>query len=747
MSFFTDKRTLIVGALSFFSSVSTVMLTTQANSSSVPFFTESGNTPQMVVNHNVAKEQSYILQGLGRDALVSAVERVGGAVAREFPIINAISAYLTISQVDELANISGLNVTEDRNVMTMGNGKGNLANTAGQLKKFAIDNNIATQTQADLLHEMGITGAGVTVAILDSGTLMGGSQGKYLLQNQYERSRAFYKYDAIQSRKNRVLNDDQNGHGSHVAGIIASSLKTDEGKFNGIAPDVYLLSVKAFDASGNGSYTDILDGLNYIYQNRNRYRIRVLNLSLGASVQSNYWSDPINQAVMRLWDAGIVVVTSVGNSGSDYATVTVPGNNPYIISVGALTDSYTPYDTSDDRMTTFSSKGPSVEGFVKPEIVAFGGHIASKMNKSLLQNKNFVESDTGEDYHLVSGTSQAAAVVTGTIALMLQYDSSLSPDDVKCRLIDSASAVKDPTTGEYYGPFTQGAGLINAYAAVTSDAYGCANVGLDIEADLNGVAHFKGPARVTEQGQLLVALGNGGFVAESSIQDSLSSIGGSIWGISTSLQGVSYSSSSSSSYSSGSSSSYSSSSSSSYSSGSSSSYSSGSGSSYSSSTVSLSSSSGSNTITTQGSIWDGFTAIEGSLWDGSTAIEGSIWDGSTTIQGSIWDGSTAIEGSIWDGSTILEGSLWDGFSVLEGSIWDGSIELEGSLWDGLSSLEGSIWDGTNRLEGSIWDNSSAIEGSIWDSSYSVKSVEQTLIDESTVYDNQVSDKLLDIDLD
>ncbi|GAA6184174.1 S8 family peptidase [Aliiglaciecola sp. NS0011-25] len=684
MSFFTDKKTLLVGALSLIGSVSAVMLTTQANSSSVPFFTESGSTPQMVIKQNVAKEQSYILQGLGRDALVSAVERVGGAVAREFPIINAISAYLSVSQADELANISGLHVTADRNVMTMGSDNGKLESASGQLKKFAIDNNIATQTQADLLHERGITGRGVTVAVLDSGTLMGGSQGKYLLRNQYDRARAFYKYNAIKSKKTRTLNDDQNGHGSHVTGIIASSLKSEDGKFNGMAPDVYLLSVKAFDASGNGSYTDVLDGLNYIYQNRNRYRIRVLNLSLGASVQSNYWSDPINQAVMRLWDAGIVVVTSVGNTGSDYATVSVPGNNPYIITVGAATDSYTPSDASDDRMTTFSSKGPSVEGFVKPEIVAFGGHISSKMNKNLLKNKNFVESETGEDYHMISGTSQAAAVVTGTVALMLQHNPYLSPDDVKCRLIDSASAMTDPSTGEAYGPFTQGAGLINAYAAVTSTASGCANVGLDLTADLNGVAHFKGPARVTEQGQLLLALGNGEFVAEGSIWDGTTTIEGSIWDGLTAIEG---------------------------------------------------------------SIWDGTTALQGSIWDGSATIEGSIWDGTTALQGSIWDGSTILEGSIWDGFSVLEGSIWDGTTALEGSLWDGLSSLEGSIWDGSTALEGSIWDGLSSIQGSIWDALTSIEGSVWDGNTSIETVNQALLDESVANDEQQSNQLLEIEID
>ncbi|WP_343862799.1 S8 family peptidase, partial [Aliiglaciecola litoralis] len=270
----------------------------------------------------------------------------------------------------------------------------------------------------------------------------------------------------------------------------ASSLQSENGKYNGMAPDVYLLSVKAFDGTGSGSYTNVLDGLNYIYQNRARYRIRVVNLSLGADVQSTYWNDPINQAVMRLWDAGVVVVTSAGNSGSDYGSVTVPGNNPYVISVGAVTDNFTESNFSDDRITTFSSKGPTFEGFVKPEVVAFGGHVRSKMNKGLLTNQNLVEDDLGEDYYQISGTSQAAAVVSGTVALMLQYNPYLTPDDVKCRLMDSASQLRDPATGKTYDPLTQGSGLINAYAAVMSQASGCANVGLDIQADLNGVQHF-----------------------------------------------------------------------------------------------------------------------------------------------------------------------------------------------------------------------------------------------------------------
>jgi serine protease AprX len=470
----------------------------------------------MVVSRSLRQEHSYILQGLGRSALVSAVEKVGGAVAREFPIINAISAYLTSSQATELASVSGLRMTEDRNVMTMEltGTYDSVLDSTSYVKTFAIDNFITSQTGANQLHDMGITGKGVTVAVLDSGTLMGSKIGKPLQKNSEDRGRALSKYNALTGRNVKSLDDDQNGHGSHIAGIVASSLQSADGKFNGMAPDVYLLSVKAFDETGSGSYSDVLDGLNYIYEKHQQLNIRVVNLSLGAEVQSTYWNDPINQAVMRLWEAGVVVVTSAGNSGSDYGTITVPGNTPYVITVGAVTDSYTEFDTADDRVTSFSSRGPTFEGFVKPEMVAFGGHIRSKLDAQLLVKKNFVEDDLGLDYYQVSGTSQAAALVTGTVALMLQNDKSLTPDEIKCRLIDSATKLTNPNTGMTFDPFTQGAGLINAYDAVMSQASGCANVGLDIQADLNNIQHFIGPTVITEAGELGIMLSNGDVLTE-----------------------------------------------------------------------------------------------------------------------------------------------------------------------------------------------------------------------------------------
>jgi subtilisin family serine protease len=182
----------------------------------------------------------------------------------------------------------------------------------------------------------------------------------------------------------------------------------------------------------------------------------------------------------------------------------VPGNVPYVITVGALTDNYTPYDRSDDKLASFSGSGPTYEGFVKPEVVAPGGHIAASMSSSsYLANIDPDSMQLGQQMFTMSGTSQAAAVTSGVVALMLQREPFLSPDEVKCRLIASARpAVKGSKLA--YSVFQQGAGLVNATAAVNSSASRCANQGLDIDDDLDGSRHFGGPANQDEQGNYYV---------------------------------------------------------------------------------------------------------------------------------------------------------------------------------------------------------------------------------------------------
>lgn len=452
--------------------------------------------------------KSYILQGANSNHLNAVVGNVGGNVSREFPIINAVSAVLTPSQVDTIRALGGIRIQDDRTVRTMGVGN---AKSQVQEKQYVIDNLIAKQTGANLLHNAGITGKGVTVAVIDSGTNLGGTIGSHLFRDTAGSQRVAVKYDAIRGRKSYYYNDDANGHGTHVSGIISSSLQDDNGNYNGIAPDVYLLSVRAFNSNGNSSYSKVLDALNWIYENRYTYKIRVVNMSLGADVDSYYWNDPINLAVMRLWDAGIVVVTSAGNNGKD-AGITVPGNNPYVITVGAVTDSATPYDVEDDRLATFSSKGPTIEGFIKPEVVTYGTNIASKMDERYFK-KALNLSETGENYSEISGTSQASAIVAGVAALIISNNPYISPDDVKCKIISSAKAASDGSTLSY-SPFQQGAGLVSAYDAVNNTQTGCANTNLNIGEDLAGVAHFNGPARVDDNGIPYIELGDGSILSE-----------------------------------------------------------------------------------------------------------------------------------------------------------------------------------------------------------------------------------------
>jgi hypothetical protein len=181
-------------------------------------------------------------------------------------------------------------------------------------------------------------------------------------------------------------------------------------------------------------------------------------------------------------------------------TIGVPGNVPYVVTVGAVTDNYYPMQPSQYKLTSFSSAGPTWEGFVKPEVVAMGGHILAYApnNGTLAQEFPQWVLLPWDDFKM-SGTSMAAAVTSGVVALMLEVSPSLTPDQVKCRLMSSARpAVKSDGTLAYT-VFQQGSGLVNAHDAVYSTASGCANQGLNVVADLYYGKHFGGRANYNRQ--------------------------------------------------------------------------------------------------------------------------------------------------------------------------------------------------------------------------------------------------------
>jgi len=143
---------------------------------------------------------------------------------------------------------------------------------------------------------------------------------------------------------------DPNGHGTHIAGIIANSQPGADGEWNGIAPGVRLVGARVLNDEGFGTYEQVIQGIQWVLAEKENLDIEVLNLSLVATARSPYWADPLNQAVMRAWAEGITVVVAAGNRGPDAMTIGVPGNNPYVITVGAFTDNYTPDDWSDDYL-------------------------------------------------------------------------------------------------------------------------------------------------------------------------------------------------------------------------------------------------------------------------------------------------------------------------------------------------------------------------------------------------------------
>ena len=451
--------------------------------------------PQARAEHRQAgslpPQTSVIVQSRDVQAAEAAVASVGGVVTHRLAIINGVGATLDAVQLDQLRRGPALvSVFADRSVA--------LSGEPGKLSEAA------RLVGADQLHAAGITGRGITIAFLDTGFVA--SEG--LQTDTGNASRIVAGYDAIKDTTDMASLVDGNGHGSHVLSVAVSSNWASDAvgaRYNGIAPDAKVVVVKGFDDNGWGTYAGVIRGIEWVVANKDTYGIRVLNCSFGAPPRSHYWQDPLNQAIMRAWQAGIVVVVSAGNTGPGAQSIRAPGNVPYVITVGAMTDSYTPSLGADDRLASFSSAGPTYDRFVKPDFVAPGGHVLGLMDKKSSlprEHRQFLDR-LNNKYFTMSGTSQAAAVVSGSVALMLQQNAQLTPDDVKCRLSSTARGAVNVLSQRAYSVFQQGTGRISVPAAAASTAVGCANVGLNITADLAGEQHFSGRARQQGERQLL----------------------------------------------------------------------------------------------------------------------------------------------------------------------------------------------------------------------------------------------------
>lgn len=310
--------------------------------------------------------------------------------------------------------------------------------TSPEVDYISFDSQVFTQLdistaamEAYFPHDRGYEGEGITIAVIDTGVA---------------------PHDDLVKPKNRIVDFkdfvnnktspyDDNGHGTHVAGIIASNGYSSRGRLAGIAPKANIVGIKALDENGGGSTSDIIAAISYVIENKDRLNIRVINLSLGTPATSSSNKDPLCRAVDRAIAEGIIVVTAAGNSGPNEKTILSPGISRNVITVGAVDDKRTA-NINDDTIATFSSRGPTNEGINKPDLVAPGVNIKSLSNTKL------------DSYTSLSGTSMATPLVTGSIALLLNKNDKLAHHEIKKMLIKSCIDLKD-------NPESQGAGVLN----------------------------------------------------------------------------------------------------------------------------------------------------------------------------------------------------------------------------------------------------------------------------------------------
>jgi serine protease AprX len=276
----------------------------------------------------------------------------------------------------------------------------------------------------------GLTGAGVDVALIDSGVLgVPALDGPGKLVRGPDFSRDAYDRDL------RGL--DAFGHGSHMAGVIAGSDPTTG--YRGIAPDARLVSVKVAGADGVTSLVRVLMALDWVRRNRdsNGLHIRVLNLSFGIDARRSYVREPLAYAAEQLWNRGIAVVAAAGNQADGTGSLDLPAADPFLIAVAA-TDTQHSADTADDTIADFSSR----DAVRPPDFAAPGTAVVSlRVPGSTLDNE-FPAARVGEAFFRGSGTSQAAAVVSGLVAQMLEARPDLQPNQIKALL--KAGAVDLP---------------------------------------------------------------------------------------------------------------------------------------------------------------------------------------------------------------------------------------------------------------------------------------------------------------
>jgi subtilisin family serine protease len=321
----------------------------------------------------------------------------------------------------------------------------------------------------------GLDGTGIGIAVLDSGI----DTGHTTFLDKSNSLRVVYSKDFTGEGRT----DDPFGHGTHVASIAAGNGRISRAEYVGVAPNANLINLRVLNSQGMGRVSYILAALEWVYQNRAAYNIRVVNLSLGTAAVESYKNDPVCKAVRKLVDAGVIVVAAAGNNGKDasgaklYGAIHSPGVEPSVITVGAA-NTFGTDARGDDGIASYSSRGPTRGGWtdllgvrhhdnlVKPDLVAPGNKIidaAAEDNYLITKNPSLDAGVSPADSRrmmYLNGTSMATPAVAGAAALMLQANPTLTPNLVKTILMYTAQQLQGANLLE------QGAGELNVEGAI-----------------------------------------------------------------------------------------------------------------------------------------------------------------------------------------------------------------------------------------------------------------------------------------
>ena len=384
------------------------------------------------------------------------VRNLGATDLQDLKLINAISARMSASAVLEIARSSEVRwVSLDAPVVS------SACDQCVDTSKLA--NAYIRAIKADQVWNNSPyrQGTGIGVAVVDSGV---NPNGDLFTLAGTNRQVADVRFN---SDVNKTPSDGY-GHGTHVASIVGGDGSESGGKYIGVAPLVNIINVKVSNDDGSALMKDVVAGLQWVLQNKDKYNIRVVNLSLNSSVAESYHTSPLDAAVEILWFNKIVVVASAGNRGNE--SIYPPANDPFIITVGATNDKGTA-SLSDDVLASFSAYGPTTDGIQKPDLVAPGTNIIARLvNQNMGLAAAHPSNKVGDQYFRMSGTSMAAPMVSGTVALLLQDEPGLTPDQVKYRLMSTANK-----SWSGYNATQSGAGYLDAYAAVRGTTTQSAN--------------------------------------------------------------------------------------------------------------------------------------------------------------------------------------------------------------------------------------------------------------------------------